>query len=575
MKKLVWPWMMALITGYGWAQSPKRFDVVIHELFPDPTPQIGLPNSEFIELRNISNAPINLRNWKLTDGSSTATIASNYVLQADSCVAICPTSALAAFTALGPAIGVSGFPSLNNDADVISLLSPDGRVVHAVAYETSWYRNAVKSDGGWTLEMIDVKNLCGESDNWMASSNAAGGTPGKRNSVEGDSRDERPPALLRTYAIDSITIAALFDESLDSGSAAIPGNYRLSNGVAGNAMAAARALPVPPLFRQVNLALPLPLMRDSVYMLTASNITDCAGNSIGMLNTARVGLPSRAAAGDIVINEVLFNPTANGTDYIEFYNQSNKVLDASGLHAGSRNISGGIVIAGKLSKTPLLVFPGDYIVITENTSLVQTQYVTKYPMNLLTVDQLPSLPDDKGNIVLLNTEGLVIDELSYAEQWHFPLIANREGVALERIDARQPTQQKDNWTSAASDAGFGTPGYRNSQYHSGRSLQGSIEIAPAVFSPDNDGHDDWCFIHYNLGAANNVATITVFDINGNIARNVCSNATLSGQGAFRWDGLDNKGSRLGTGAYIVLTELLNLQGDRKIFKNTVTLARRF
>lgn len=570
MKMIFFPVILLILAGCVYGQAPAQFRIVIHELLADPSPQIGLPNSEFIELRNLSAAPINLRNWKLSDGSSTATISINYLLQADSCVIICATGAVAAYSALGSAIGVSNFPSLNNDADVIWLASPEGRIIHAVAYEQSWYQNAVKSEGGWSLEMIDANNACGDIDNWTASKDPAGGTPGRKNSIEANNPDERPPALLRTYAPDSVTIAILFDESIDSISAVTLTHYRLDKG-----LMPARASPVGPVLKQVNLATAKPMLPDTVYTLTVSGVTDCAGNRIGVMNTARTGRPSIAAAGDIIINEVLFNPSINGTDYLEFYNASNKIIDASALHAGHRNITGDIIVAGKLSVTPFLIFPGDHIVIAENAGMVTSQFVTKHPMNILVMDKLPSLPDDKGSIVLLNARGSIIDELSYDEKWHFPLIAELEGVSLERINARQPTQSSDNWTSAASDAGYGTPTYRNSQYHSSGALKGTVEIKPAVFSPDNDGLDDACFIYYRLSAPNHVASVTVFDLNGNVVRNICNNVTLSQEGFFRWDGLDNKGNMLPTGVYIVFTALFDLQGRKNNFKNPVTLARGF
>jgi hypothetical protein len=198
-----------------------------------------------------------------------------------------------------------------------------------------------------------------------------------------------------------------------------------------------------------------------------------------------------------------------------------------------------------------------------------------YPENMLLLAQLPSLPDDHGNIVLLNDRGIIIDELNYEEQWHFPLITNREGVALERIDGSLPTQHKDNWTSAASDAGYGTPTYRNSQYRSMQASQGKITIDPPVFSPDNDGMNDLCFIHYQLNTPGKVGSVTIFDLNGNPVRRLYEQGTLSEKGSFRWDGLDDKGNRSPVGVYIVLTTLFDLQGRVKNFKNTVTLAHRF
>ena len=150
-------------TAGSFAQLPNRFEVVIDELMPDPSPPVQLPNVEFIELKNVSSTAFNLRNWKLSDGSTTATIATNFTLKPDSFVIVCPTSAVTMFASYGATLGVSNFPSLNNDADVIALYASDGRLVHAVGYNTSWYQNAVKSDGGWSLEMIDPRNPCAQA----------------------------------------------------------------------------------------------------------------------------------------------------------------------------------------------------------------------------------------------------------------------------------------------------------------------------------------------------------------------------------------------------------------------------
>jgi hypothetical protein len=560
-------WLIAFFVAKS--QVANRFDVVIHEIFPDPSPTVGLPGSEFIELRNVSASAFNLRNWKITDGSSTATVTVNYTLQPDSIVVICASTSAQAFSLFGAVIGVTGFPSLNNDADLLILISPEGKAIHFVSYELSWYQNAVKGDGGWTLEMIDPRNVCAGAGNWIASRDAKGGTPGKRNSVEASNPDRAPPGLMRTYAVDSNTIIAVFDESLDSNRAAIVTNYKLDKGIS-----IVKATPSGPLFNEVQLKV-TSLKQESVYLLTVSNVSDCAGNTIGVLNIAKAGLPSEVDAGDIIINEILFNPKPPGTDYVEFYNKSGKLFDASLLSIGNRNITGAITSIKKLSETPFLVFPSEYIVATADVKLVQQQYTVKNLGNMLLVDPMPSLPDDKGSIVLLDRQGKIIDEVSYDEQWHFPLITNREGVSLERIDSGQPSQLSSNWTSAASDIGFGTPTWRNSQYKAVPALQGKVEVSPPVISPDNDGFDDYCFINYQLHEPNNVATIIIYDLNGNTVRNLVRNATLSVKGFFWWDGLDDKNHRLPAGVYIVLTQLFTLDGKRKNFKNVVTIGRGF
>jgi hypothetical protein len=50
-----------------------------------------------------------------------------------------------------------------------------------------------------------------------------------------------------------------------------------------------------------------------------------------------VGLPADALPGEWIINEILFNPRPNAFDYVEFYNKSNKIFDASKLYIANRN----------------------------------------------------------------------------------------------------------------------------------------------------------------------------------------------------------------------------------------------
>ena len=187
---------------------------------------------------------------------------------------------------------------------------------------------------------------------------------------------------------------------------------------------------------------------------------------------------------------------------------------------------------------------------------------------------MPSFNDDEGYVLILNAQGSVTDELHYNENWHFKLIDNREGVALERIDYNANTQQQDNWHSAATPVGYGTPTYKNSQYKINDGLQGDVFITPEIVSPDNDGIDDFATVTYNFPAAGYVANITIFDAAGRPVRYLQRNALCGITGNFRWDGLGEKNQQLSTGIYVVFTEIFNLQGKKKQFKNTIVVARR-
>jgi hypothetical protein len=221
-----------------------------------------------------------------------------------------------------------------------------------------------------------------------------------------------------------------------------------------------------------------------------------------------------------------------------------------------------------------LFFPGDYYVITSNKLWVEQNYLVKNPYNMIELSSFPSLPDDDGIIVLLNQNQTVVDELHYSHNWQLALISNEEGIALERIDYNKPTQNQDNWTSAASTAGFGTPTYQNSEFMSNLQSNSEINIEPKIFSPDNDGYKDYCFINYKVSNPGFLASINIYDASGRTVRNLVNNATLALTGTFKWDGLDDKQQKLAAGIYIVVTQIFDLNGRTKQFKNVVTLARK-
>jgi flagellar hook assembly protein FlgD len=147
-------------------------------------------------------------------------------------------------------------------------------------------------------------------------------------------------------------------------------------------------------------------------------------------------------------------------------------------------------------------------------------------------------------------------------------------VSLERIDPDGLSQDENNWHSAASTAGYGTPTYKNSQYKLTQIINAKIEVSPKVFSPDNDGRDDIATINYKTTEPGYVANITIYDANGRPVKYLVRNGTLGLSGYWNWDGLDDKKLKLPSGTYIVFTEIFNLKGKKENFKNVVVLARK-
>jgi hypothetical protein len=566
--------LLSLLFLYGlpsFSQSPsQRYDVIIDEIMCDPTPQVALPNVEWIELKNTSSLPINLKGWRISSLTNISKAMPAFVLQPDSFVIVCTGSAVAAMSVFGNTISATSFPSLDNSSGLLVLYDSIGDVIHAVNYSSGWYQNELKQNGGWSLEMIDSKNPCSGSGNWIASIDPSGGTPGRKNSVDADNDDQTSPKLLRAYASDNMDITLFFDEPLDSFKATAVNNYMISDGIG----IPQNVIAISPLFDEVNLKLNAQLTQNKTYTITVNAVTDCVGNMIGSKNTAMVGLSSVADSFDVVINEILFNPKPNGVDYVEIYNRSSNIINLKQLYIANRNSTGVISSIMQLSTDDYLLFPRDFIVITENPDIVKSQYITLNQDAFVTVANMPSFSDANGDVILLNMQGNIIDELQYDASWQFPLIDNPEGVALERIDYNAPTQSQNNWHSAATSAGYGTPTYKNSEYRLDQQLQGEINVSPAIFSPDNDGIDDFATIDYSFPEPGYVANITIFDASGKPVRYLQQNALCGIKGNYHWDGLGDKNQKLPIGIYIIFVEVFNLNGTTKQFKNTIVLARR-
>ncbi len=539
--------------------AQNRYDVLITEFLADPSPSAGLPGSSFIELQNHSSQDFNLRNWKISNGSSTATIKTDYILKADSFLILCPSSAAETYGLFGSTLGMSNFPSLYNEAGEILLSAGDGRTIHAIRYDQASYGNVLKAKGGWSLEMIDLNRACSDIANWTASISVSGGTPGSKNSVDGANPDEQAPALFRSIPADSGNVVLLFDETMDSASASSNTNYSIS----GMPLSPESARILPPFFDRVLIHLPEAMQENTIYTITVQHVADCSGNEIGFLRSCPAGLPGKVKGEDIIFNEILFNPPPFGYDYIELYNRSNSIIRCQDLFLAGRDPAGNLQNPVSVLKEERIFFPGEYLVLTENPEWLKKNYSACPATQIIPLSSLPSMPDDFGKLVLLKNTGDIIDELDYDHHWHVPLLASESGIALERIRTDLPTNQASNWTSASAPSGFGTPGYQNSEFMRDDGGPDFISVDPKIFSPDMDGFRDFCFINYQLPDAGYMGSIYIYDIHGRLVRQLVNNIIWGNSGSFRWDGRDEQQNLLPMGHYILYCELFLPDGRIK------------
>lgn len=277
----------------------------------------------------------------------------------------------------------------------------------------------------------------------------------------------------------------------------------------------------------------------------------------------------------LIINEILFNPAKDGFDYVELINNSDSVRDLKDISIANRNATGDIASVKFLSKESFLVGPFKHVVITANEKWLRQNYLMDDSVEVCNISSLPSFPDDEGTVVIMRKlDSVVCDEVSYSEKWHFGLLDNPSGISLERLSASGGSNNRHNWTSASSASHFGTPGYRNSQSMITPEIQTGWTVYPKIFTPDNDGIDDYMSVEVNGSFIGYVINSKIFDVSGREVRYFLKNENLGTTNIFRWDGLDDERRRLTPGAYIVVSHVFDTNGNVKKFKNVVVIGNR-
>lgn len=533
-------------------------DLLVTEILPDPLPRLALPGEEFVELYNATNDTLNLNSFSLED-ESTICIFPTYFLPPQTYLVLCAAANVHEFSAYPKVLGLNDFLSLNNASDRLRLRNTKAESIQELAYNDTWYRDQVKAEGGWSLEMIDLNNVFGEEHNWTASLNPSGGSPGFSNSVKASLPDTSPPEWLRWECPDSLHVILWFDEKLDNLNLTqvnislepSPGSITLKSSALSN-----RAL-------EVNIA--QGLERNKVYRLHLQGLKDCNGNTTSALMMSVV-LPEPVRAGDLWINEVLFNPVPYGHDFVELYNASSHFLDLKTLRLGRRD-QGVLTDLQSLSNSSYLLAPGTYTALTEDAIALKNQYPRAG--TIWEVAHMPSLPDDEGSVVLLDSLGNILDEMHYSDGQQHPLLKSHEGISLERLSVSQPSSDQANWHSASSES-MATPGYANSQSQPGSGV-GEWTIEPRTFTPNLDGDRDFTSVVYKLQEAGYTATLLVLDAAGYVVRHLAEQTLLGSEGQWIWDGTDDQARVLQTGYYLIYAELVHPNGKVKKFRETVAI----
>ena len=545
---------------------PQVLSVVISEVMYKPDPVVGLPDVEYVELFNRSDGAVCMEGWNLKVGRTLKAIPS-VELPARSCLLLAAKADTALLSGYGRVVALPSL-SLNNTSQSLSLTNSVGQVLFTFTYRHEW-QEASKRTGGWSLEMSDTAFPCVESGNWRSSADLSGGTPGRIPERRPLSPEASFPVLKRAANIDSQDVQLFFSGKLHPEHVWNPAAYRV-DGVE----PVERVLELSPDWTSVRVRLRHPILYGEIHdMRAAAPLCDCGFRPLEPAS-ARFGRSELADSLDMVINEVMFHPKDGGVPFVEIYNRSEKILDLKELRLSTYRSDGVLDTGKRVTDGGWQLFPGGYICMSKDAKTVCSQYPC-VAENMLEMSAFPTYAQSGGRVVLLE-RGIVLDDFAYSEKMHYPLLADVAGVSLERVNPDLETQNEAHWCSAASLAGYGTPGAANSCYSSWKPEPGEeIQLESTIFSPDGDGYADRLTIRYSFHEPSLRGSVWIFSMDGVPVRRLLNNGLLASEGTLVWDGVTDNGMYAPSGAYMLLFEYWSLDGKVKRFRKAVTIAHRW
>ncbi|MFT4521929.1 MAG: hypothetical protein ACI8ZN_000868 [Bacteroidia bacterium] len=545
--------------------QPKKaeiYDVLISEFMADPSPNIGLPEREYIELYNASNEYVNLENWTISDPSMVVNLP-NILLPPKSYVFLIDKSFKSEFTDFENVLPLSGLPTLNNASDTLWLINEVEKEIDFVAYSEEWHTENWKKDGGWSLERIDLSKPCLEAENWGSSTSLLGGSPGQKNSIEQTINDEVAPRIYNGYIENGNEVVLQFSENISSYIIDIE-DFMINNESPNLAQVMNKTV----LKLQFNF-----IMEEGMfYEMKIENVHDCSGNSMPETRI-KLGLAAPPESGFWVINEILFYPNTEGAEFIEIFNASNFVLDLKDLRFGTFDDQENIDVLIPCSSTTRLVFPGEFVVLTSDTAALRLTHSNLTWQHFIQLSKLPNLPNDAGNVFISDAAANIFESFYYDEELHSGFITNSRGVSLERLRYSSPASDLENWQSASYAVNYATPGFQNSQFIADNKLRSNVRIHPDPFSPNGDGYNDFLLIDYAPNNPNGSIQIRIFDASGRMVAHPVNNGLTGVENYFVWDGTNVNGRMLSNGIYILHIEAMDENGQRFIYKKGFTLVQ--
>lgn len=534
--------------------------LVINELMPAPKQDLDLPNVEYVELFNPST-----KTWRLDplqfSNSRSSTSIPPFWLEPGKFLILCPKGNSTLLEEYGEVLELTNWPTMLNSGDQLQL-TENGLIVDQISYQSSTWGGSEFSQGGYSLEVPFPDFGCESSELLAPSQHPQRGTPGFENSLFGKIE---PPLLteVTAYFISPKSIRIRFDAPLPEGLSQMNVEFSPFQNV----------LEIQKInSREIELELSSDIQTGQVNQLNLINFSDCFGNFVESLGPITLVRGDQPKVGELVLNELLFDPKPGDPKFVEIANLTDRYLNLEGWALA--NLDG----QGMPAQIRIFGFPGQviapksFLAITSDPDALRFSYPRSAQGNFQKIPSLPSYPISGGTVLLLSDQQEEMDRLDYSEDLHHPLIQDSRGVSLERIDMGIFSSEGKEWTSAASTEDFATPGRKNSQSFDQDTEAKWLSVSPEVFDPEGFQGVSFTTFSYQLPDSGWIGSLKIYSSSGRLIDQIASNQLLGSQGSFVWYGTGAGNKRLPPGYYVAVFELFDLRGRTHAVKKTVVIA---
>ncbi|HED07076.1 MAG TPA: hypothetical protein ENI57_03065, partial [Ignavibacteria bacterium] len=460
--------------------------------------------TEWVELYNMTDSPINVSGWSFADNNTTVTFTNNNInIPSKSFIVLSKDSTVLTNYSIPVQLVVfSNMPSLNNSSDAVVLHDSLGLLIDSLSYFSSW-----GGDNGKSLERIEPNVSSVMQSNWGTSKNLLGATPGGINSLTqkdfniGISEVIFDPA--KPFVGDNVDISAIVN---NTGKNTVQYSLQLFEDTNSD------LLPDVLLETKSNLKINSSETKTVFFNFQITNLQNKTNFIINAVfaddqdttdNSKYVSIEPGYPQSTIVINEIMYTPVGGEPEWVEIYNTS---PDSISLFQWT--ITDQFATPVSVTITENVFIPSkSYLLITRNSNVVN--YHKAIPSKIVVLN-LPGLNNNTDGVVLRDNRGLTIDSVLYNKGW-----GGTSGYSLERKDSSVASNLSGNWSSSK-DNEMSTPGRINSVSNRKFDLTASeITFNPKYPVAGNNVTPSLKVINKGQSNANNFSVRFFIDTNSN------------------------------------------------------------